>query len=158
MTTNVTIGIDPGANGAIVVLGESVEIHGFDGFAEAGAVLADIQTRCRAESWQLTAWLEEIPLFAGVNGSAMIKLGLNAGWFRGFCAGSGIACELIRPQIWQAGIPGVKGTKGADRKRALKEHAARLFPGVKVTLKNCDALLIARYGHLGKTPTQSLQS
>ena len=46
----------------------------------------------------------------------------------------------------QKGIPGLQGVKGADRKRAMKEHASRLYPNSKITLKTADALLIADFG------------
>jgi hypothetical protein len=53
---------------------------------------------------------------------------------------------LVRPQTWQKGLSGMASLKGSDRKRALRDEAARRFPQVKATLDNCDALLLAEHG------------
>lgn len=51
-------------------------------------------------------------------------------------------------RTWQkAFLNGEKFETKADRKRKLKEIAQEKFPNIKVTLKNCDALLILLYGN-----------
>jgi len=93
-------------------------------------------------------WIEDVPCFAGklLPGSAMFRLGKNCGIWEGLARGLGISIRLTRPQDWQAGISGVGKLKGAERKRALRTAASRIFPQVKVTLDNCDALLILDFG------------
>jgi hypothetical protein len=72
----------------------------------------------------------------------MFRFGEGYGFVRAIPFAYRVRVELVRPQTWQAGIPGLAGKKGVERKRALKEHAARIFPDTKVTLSTCDALLI----------------
>ncbi len=82
----------------------------------------------------------------GAPGSAMFNFGDGFGFLRGCLAMARVKTILVRPQKWQKGIPGCGGgIKGTERKRALKEHAARLFPDLTVTLLTADALGIAHY-------------
>lgn len=78
-------------------------------------------------------------------GSSMFKMGENFGIWQGLAMALGVRLVLVRPQDWQAGISGTTGKKGAERKRALHAEAVRRFPNFKVTLDNCDALLIADF-------------
>lgn len=76
----------------------------------------------------------------------------------------GIEYDLVQPQIWQkefalivpgiSKIPDKKMREKAKRekKNLNKAEAQRQFPSLKVTLANCDALLIARYAELRFTP------
>src|SRR5690606_26138113 len=83
----------------------------------------------------------------GNTGSSMFAFGDGYGYMRGLITAYHIPLHLVRPQTWQKGIPGLAGNEKPQRKRALKEHAGRLFPSLKgVTLKTCDALLIAEWG------------
>jgi hypothetical protein len=76
----------------------------------------------------------------------MFNFGNGYGFIRGLLAANLIETHLVRPQTWQAGIPGLHGVKEKPaRKRLLKEHAARLFPTAKITLSTADALCIADY-------------
>jgi hypothetical protein len=50
----------------------------------------------------------------------------------------------ITAQEWQS-IFFVKGTTYKDKKKRLKEIATKLYPDIKVTLWNCDALLMLYY-------------
>jgi len=60
-----------------------------------------------------------------------------------------IPFTYVRPQVWQKGLSGLKGLVSSKRKGALKNHAKRLFPKLKVTLATADALLILNY-HINK--------
>lgn len=148
MSTHTTLAIDPGASGAIAIIDPQGKLatYPLGEYSDMLALLRDTQAQCLADGYSLTAWLEEIPLFAGPNGSAMIKLGLSAGWYRGACEALGIPLRLVRPQVWQAGLSGVGKLKGAERKRALREEARRRWPAHKITLETCDAALLADYG------------
>ena len=64
----------------------------------------------------------------------------------GLLRGMNVRTVLVRPQTWQKGLSGMASLKGPARKRALRDEAARRFPGVRVTLDNCDALLLCEYG------------
>jgi len=141
-----TIAVDPGANGALVTMQDGAPtVYPFKGYADAAETIAHLQTLATLEGLHAVAYLEDVGSWSGVNGAAISKLNRNAGWFEGHLQGK-FPLVLVRPQDWQKGIRGVAGTKGAERKKALKEEAQRQFPALRSTLKNCDALLLAAYG------------
>jgi hypothetical protein len=76
----------------------------------------------------------------------MFKFGQNFGYWLGLLAALEVRTVLVRPQTWQRGLAG-SSLKGPERKRALRDEAARRFAaaGVRVTLDNCDALLLLDY-------------
>jgi hypothetical protein len=140
--------IDPGASGGIACIYP-------DGNVTAIAMLDDGDLRdeiesfaagARAEGETPVAYLEIVGGFIAGNklpGSAMFNFGSGYGYTRGLLAMARVELHMVRPQDWQKGIPGVHGVKEKPvRKRAMKEHAARLFPHLKVTLKTADALCI----------------
>ncbi len=60
---------------------------------------------------------------------------------------AGFRVDLVRPQVWQKGVKGLKPKMGyTDRKRVLKDNACRKYPDLKVTHAVADALLIADWG------------
>lgn len=92
---------------------------------------------------------EEGELKGGHPGSAMFTFGENAGLVRGMFLALGAKVEMIRPQEWQKILFLKKGKRSKPEwKRILKQTAQRHFPGVRVTLKTADALLLLRYGFL----------
>lgn len=48
----------------------------------------------------------------------------------------------VSPAKWMSKLPGTRPKEYKDRKKWLKEHAQRLFPEIKVTLWNADALCL----------------
>ena len=98
----------------------------------------------------IEAWGEEAPPYVGraIPSSASFKLGKNYGFIMGAIRASGIPLNLVRPAEWQKGLAGVKQAKGSEKKRCLRDHAARLYPtrtNKKITLKTADAVLIFHY-------------
>jgi hypothetical protein len=141
------IGIDPGAHGALVWMDErgSIIIHKT---ADTPPIEALRDSVCTEPGEKVVAVIELVGGFiAGkfLPGSSMFKMGKSAGYWEGALAALGVRTLVVRPQEWQAGIPGLTGKKGTERKRALRAEAVRRFPTVKVTLDNCDALLLADY-------------
>lgn len=143
--------IDPGASGGIAIIYP-------DGVTTAIAMPDDGDLRDEIESFAANArtegetpvaYLEIVGGFIAGNklpGSAMFNFGSGYGYTRGLLAMSRVELHMVRPQDWQKGIPGIHGVKEKSvRKRAMKEHASRLFPHLKVTLKTSDALCIADY-------------
>ena len=61
--------------------------------------------------------------------------------------------QSLKPQEWQS-IFFVKGTTYKDKKKRLKEIAKKLYPKEKVTLWNCDALLMLYYKNKVKDGTK----
>jgi hypothetical protein len=149
--TKCILAIDPGASGGIVDLYPNGQFNAqpMSDDADLCSMIEAVAQAARIEGWPLVAYMELVGGFihgCPAPGSAMFNFGDGYGYIRGLLAAHRIELRLVRPQEWQRGIPGVKGVKEkAARKRALKEHAARLFPSAKVTLKTADALCIADY-------------
>ena len=145
----ITIGIDPGASGALAawINDDKPVIHTL-AKTDAHDAIFDVVCCCRNMGYAPVAYLEQVQGFIGEGqpGSAMFKFGDGYGYIRGVLRALCVSTVLVRPQTWQKGLPGMATLKKAERKRALRDEAARRFPNVKVTLDNCDALLIADYG------------
>lgn len=141
------LAIDPGASGGLVRLYASGKVDAQSMLDDSELVhfVRDLK-QCQADNW--VCYMELVSGYIGGPGNpggAMFNFGDGYGYLRGLLAMAGIKLVLVRPQKWMKGIPGAIGAERADRKRALKEHAARLFPELKVTLLTADALCIAEY-------------
>lgn len=143
------LAIDPGASGAIAVKwpGKPILAYPMPDDADLVDMLGAYANTAIIEQLNIVAYLEEVGGYIGKPqpGSSMFRFGSGYGFIRGVLAANRIKTVLVRPQVWQKGVSGVQSTKGPERKRALKEAAARLYPNIKVTLTNADALLIADY-------------
>jgi hypothetical protein len=143
MTINY-LAIDPGSAGGI-----AFEI---DNIVEAIAMpdtVVDLVDQVRSLKLKgcTTAFLEEIPKFAGPNGAAMIKLGIRYGEVRGVLAAFCFRVIELSPKAWQKTLAlGSKQNHGTRWKNHLKERAQALYPHLSVTLKTADALLILEAG------------
>jgi len=163
------IGIDPGKTGGIAVIDET-QVKAFK-MPEESDILpllneytADMGMNFfgSIEKLQIEVYIEDLPKGISsehANFSGMAKLHRHYGFLMGLLTALKVRHHLVRPQVWQKGIPDLnenvigddgkkksKKKKGQDLKRALKNHACRLFPETKCTLSNSDALLIAEYG------------
>lgn len=87
----------------------------------------------------------------------MFTFGDNFGHWRGVLNMSGATWHLVQPQVWQRGIPGLKG-EYSKRKKTLRAHAQRLFPDLEVTLETADALCILHYGEASLRLTAEAQA
>lgn len=142
------IAIDPGASGGIAISGKTIGAQGMPDDMELRDIIAELGERAK-HLHEVVCYLEQVGGYIAGNpapGSAMFNFGDGYGYIRGCLAMAHIKTVLVRPQKWQAGIPGIgPKMKSAVRKRALKEHAARLYPNEKVTLKTADALCLLDY-------------
>jgi len=119
-----------------------------------GAVLEYVREIIRAADGaeNVSALVEKVGGYAGGTGqpgSAMFRFGEGYGFLLGVLMACGVRVELVTPQTWQKAVGlGHRGRdqSKADWKRKLRAQAERLFPGVKVTLANADALLLLEYG------------
>ena len=147
----IIIGIDPGLNGGIAIIGDIVEegiaAEKFETMAQIQDILNEILEE--KDPINIKAFVEDPPVFfkgAGGGLASQAKLHRNYGEYLGILKGLRIQFETVTPQKWQTGLPGLQKLTGKDRKAALYNLAKERFPHAKTTLKTCDAMLIAEYG------------
>jgi hypothetical protein len=97
------------------------------------------------------AFLEQVGGFTGKGqpGSAMFKFGRSFGFTLGVLQTLGVRLELVRPQTWQKPLGLGTASSCATRhewKAKLRACAQRLYPKLKPTLANADAILILEFG------------
>lgn len=94
------------------------------------------------------AVVEDVPAFvsSATSNASSFKLGQNFGVITGSLRALKFPLHLVKPQIWQKGLVGLKPKMGyTARKRQLKDNAIRLFPDLKITNATADAVLIMNY-------------
>lgn len=155
------IGVDPGGSGGIAVIDSTCEV----------IVLRSMPDSER-DTWELVdslpygqTLLEKVharPAFSGgpVCGACKRPLqmnqgitstftfGTNYGFIRGCLIAAELPFEEADPKIWIHGLripPKKKTEKQHQWKARLKSVAQQMFPELHITLKTCDALLIAEY-------------
>jgi len=142
------LAVDPGVSGGMAVWrpGKDIRLQKFTTEGEYIDFVKNLHGNGRAV-------VEHVPKYIGneMRASHSFVLGHNVGFEIGVIKTLDIPLDLVRPQKWQGKLNGLKGLKGAPRKRVLKDIAKRLYPGLKVTLANADALLILDHYMDGKT-------
>lgn len=148
----IVMGVDPGASGAIAVLGEGRR-EVFD--MPIGQVTVGKTTKPRISPELLgllirdllpvdVAYVEEVASMPKQGVSSTFTFGQAHGMVLGALAMSGTRIVRIRPQLWQKTVI----ARGDPRMRALE-----LYPGFADDLKRkkdegrADAILIAHAGH-----------
>lgn len=158
ITINCVIGIDPGANGGIAIF-----IPGQH--TKALKIPKDL-TELRdffayyMDNYKPIVFLEKLsvrPDDVVVQGDRAAmgklyriqKLMANFEHLKALVEIAGIPYVMVHPMTWQTTLKlRVRGQheEKADRKRRYQKHAAKLYPGVKVTLWNADAMLLMHFG------------
>jgi len=135
------LAVDPGVSGGMAYYRDG-EIT-LRKFTDEDEFISYVKSHGECEQ----AVVEHVPKYIGnqMMASHSFTLGYNMGFEVGAIKGLDIPVDLVRPQKWQGSIPGLKGVTGHKRKKLLKEHAQRLYPGLKVTLATADALLILNH-------------
>jgi Holliday junction resolvasome RuvABC endonuclease subunit len=141
------IGIDPGTNGGAAIIdydGSNIMILDFSKATDHD--IADwIQAYAGKETRALVEKVHSMPR-QGV--ASTFKFGREYGFILGVLTALRIPIEHIQPQAWQRAMGITKKAKtetDTSYKNRLKSRAQGLFPHLTVTLKTCDALLIAEY-------------
>lgn len=147
-TVNI-LGIDPGINGALV-------LRTFDELTLCYPMpdnirkLTQLITQIAVGYCPIVFIEHQQPLPSRVRGGvASFKLGENYGILRSAVLSNCLPLIVLRPSYWQSffslSYPGQNVTY-AQKKRINKAFAESIFPGVKITLANADALIISEYG------------
>lgn len=158
ITINCVIGVDPGANGGIAIFipGTKTKV------VKMPKDITDLRDffAYYRENFNPIVFLEKLsvrPDDVTADGSRanmgkmyrIQKLMANYEHLKALIETAGIPYVMVHPASWQTKlklrIQGVHEEK-ADRKRRYQEHAGKLYPGIKVTLWNADALLIMHFG------------
>lgn len=165
---NSIIGIDPGRNGglAVYIPGQKTRV------AKMPKDITDLLDffAYYVENYEPIVFLEKLSIRpddiiaqggerAGMGKIYRIqKLMANYEQLKALIETAGIPYVLVHAMTWQTKlrlrVRGTKEDKG-ERKRRYEQAAAALYPDVKVTLWNADALLIM---HFGRYALESLQS
>lgn len=155
---NCVIGIDPGANGGIAVFIPGAHVKAVKMPKEI-TDLADFFQYYK-ENYQPVVFLEKLTVrpddvAVGPDGNPNMgkiyriqKMMANFEHLKALIETAGIPYVMVHPRKWMCYLnlvqKGVKEEK-ADRKRRYAAKVGELYPGVKVTLWNADALLIMHF-------------
>ncbi len=145
----IILGIDPGAGGGIAAtVGKDIYTRKTNDLRELCDWLTGL--RYHFEEQKPIAYIEEVPKYVGrkIPSSSGFTLGKSYGELLGVLTALEIKTYRIRPQDWQKALEAGKrsGRSDSEWKGHLKKLAQDLFPTVKVTLWNADALLLLEFG------------
>ena len=142
-------GWDPGKSGAGVLLDESGTLRGE--IIRGDATFHD-QVALITKDWDTSMismlMIEKVHSMPRDANRGAFTFGTHYGFIQGVVCSLDIPHEFVTPQIWQREM----GCMSKGDKNITKAAAQRLFPGIKITHRNADALLIAEYcrrKHLG---------
>ena len=146
------IGIDPGVSGGIVVVRPDHNIPLIvRKMPDTEVGILELLSECDYATHAYLEWIH--PAIQNIGKSQMSKLYGNYMGLRMALFSASIPFDTARAQDWQRGLGITKRGKTETQtkwKNRLKAEAMRLFPekrtGIKITLWNCDAMLIAEYG------------
>lgn len=156
---NCVIGIDPGANGGIAVFIPGVHVKAVKMPKEI-TDLADFFQYYK-ENYQPVVFLEKLTVrpddvAVGPDGNPNMgkiyriqKMMANFEHLKALIETAGIPYVLCHPMTWQTKLKlRVRGQQEekADRKRRYAAKAGELYPDIKITLWNSDALLLMHFG------------
>lgn len=138
------IAIDPGASGGIAANDEAVAAFPMpEGMTDQADLLRALVVSSRGKS--VVVYIEKTGTYQpGNSGPAAATFARHCGHLEAIVYMLGVPLVEVSPQKWQKAI-GTFPKEKKDRKNAIKEAMARLYPHLKVTLKTSDALAILTY-------------
>lgn len=141
------IGIDPGKSGGIAVItNKKVKLYPCPKTVDDMSMILGI---CLSDvaSYRTAVYLEKVWAFPTDGRAGSFVFGQNFGQWQGILSTYELKVNLVTPKVWQTHFDITKGLPKDKRKKILKQMAIDRCPGLKgITLKTCDALLIAIYG------------
>jgi len=99
---------------------------------------------CYIDGMKPIVVVEKVWAFPTDARSNAFNFGVNYGKWLGIISSSNIEPILVTPKKWQKAYQPLSKDK-PSRKRELKQIASEMFPEIRVTLYNCDALLIGAW-------------
>ena len=145
--SRITIGIDPGVNGAIAWIderGKSCVEKMPDTLQDLWELIRDITNfpRSAIDGRKYKAYIEQVSSSPQMGVVSSFSFGRGYGNLEMALTAAGIPFERVRPQVWQKAM----GCMTKGNKNISKQKAQELFPDKKVIHATADALLIALYG------------
>ena len=141
----IILGIDPGKMGAIAIIkGKKVTAYKFPKELEDLSVIVKMYVD-KYKTEDIKVLIEHVHAFPTDSRPSAFSFGRNLGHWEGVLSTFELEIDTVAPRTWQSfyDIPVIKNKH--ERKHWLKNKALELFPHLKITLANCDALLIANY-------------
>ena len=151
------IGIDPGQDGAMVLL--APEGRGVTATIVQSKGLTDTDTVLTLNEWWVLvhglgggrghAFIERVSSSPQMGVKSAFSFGYSYGVQRACLLAAGIPFDDVVPSKWQKPFGLIRKDKDepiTQKKNRHKAKAQQLFPGIKVTHAIADALLIAEYG------------
>lgn len=138
------IGVDPGKNGGLSVLGYAhpLTYPMPDTIRGLWDLIHEISHSASIESLPIKAYLESVSASPQMGVVSSFTFGNGFGHLEMALTAAGIPFERCRPQVWQREMSCLsKGDKTVTKRRAQE-----LFPTLTITHAIADALLIAEYG------------
>jgi crossover junction endodeoxyribonuclease RuvC len=145
----VTIGVDPGATGAVAALGPDGSLLAVDDLPYAdGAVLAPVLADLVLAHGTAVAFVERAQSMPGMGVAGAFRYGTGYGCILGVLGALEVPTTTVRPNVWKRAA-GLGRDKAASRRRAceLWPAAADRFARVKDDGR-AEACLIGRHGWL----------
>jgi len=143
--SRITIGVDPGANGAIAWIderGKSCVEKMPDTLQDLWDLILDIKCSSWDQHQPCKAYIEQVSSSPQMGVVSSFSFGRGYGNLEMALTAAGIPFERVRPQVWQKAM----GCMTKGNKNISKQKAQELFPDKKVIHATADALLIALYG------------
>jgi len=143
--SRITIGVDPGANGAIAWIderGKSCVEKMPDTLQDLWELIISISLNAGTGGLGVRAYLEAVSSSPQMGVVSSFSFGRGYGNLEMALTAAGIPFERVRPQVWQKAM----GCMTKGNKNISKAKAQELFPDKKVIHATADALLIALYG------------
>ena len=145
MKYEITIGVDPGANGGIAWIdynGKACVEKMPDTLQDLWDLVVSISLEAGTGGTGIRAYIEQVSSSPQMGVVSAFSFGRGYGNLEMALTAAGIPFERVRPQVWQKAL----GCMTKGDKNITKNLAAELFPSIKATHWSSDALLIAHYG------------
>ena len=143
------VGVDPGASGAIVwrLSDDPPDVIHVHPMPKTPRDIFDLVGEIQSESGNTdcaVGYMENVGGYRpGNSGPASVKFARHCGHLDMALAGKGLSTKLVAPNVWMKKFlcGNVPKDKGA-RKNAIKWKVQQLYPAIRVTLWNADAIAL----------------
>jgi hypothetical protein len=145
------IGVDPGGSGAMARVRDDkvLFVKNDDTESELHAWLELAKFAAVTHKCGLFAYIERVHSMPKQGVASSFKFGQSYGFLRGLLIACKIPFEEVSPVKWQTAM----GCRSGGDKNVTKARAQQLFPDVRITHANADAILLAEYCRRTRSPS-----